>query len=98
MSERKDGFSGRFGLVLSYGEDPTTTGNDGGGIALMFKGEGRYWVSESFGFFLNGGYDYQRIGLSGTGNRTPFVGDPALNDATVFNGQFRVGTGVLLAI
>jgi hypothetical protein len=88
----------RGGLVVSYSEGPTTTGDGGGGINLAVGANARYWVSDAFGIFLRTIYTYQRIGLDGTGTRTPFVDDPPLESATVFSGDLKIGTGVLLAI
>lgn len=88
----------RGGLVVSYSEGPTTTGDGGGGINLGLGADLRYWLSDAFGIFVRTAYTYQRIGLDGVGTRTPFVDDPPLESATVFNGDLKLGTGVLLAI
>lgn len=92
------GIQGRFGVVPYYDEGPTTTGDGGFGIDFGIGAEARYWLSEAFGISLGGGYAYQRVGLGGSGTRTPFVDDPPLEDATVFSGDLKIGAGVMLAL
>lgn len=89
---------GRVGGVASYNEAPTTTGNSGKGLNTLLGGQARFWISDYLGIYLNGIYEFQRVGLSGEGNRTPFVEDPPLNDATVFSADFKFGTGVMLSL
>ncbi len=89
---------GRFGIVPVYNEGPTTTGRDGFGINFRVGGGGRYWISSAFGLQLGVSYTFQRVGLTGMGDRTPFVDDPPLEGATVFSGDLKIGTSVLLAI
>ncbi len=86
------------GLVLAYSEGPTTTGDSGSGLSLRVGGQGRYWLAGPMGLYLSAVYHYQKIGLSGEGTRTPFVGDPELIDASVFSGDFKLSGGVVLAL
>lgn len=87
----------RLGLIVSYGESPTTTGDGGGGLALGFGAGARYWILDPVGAFVRLGYDYQSIGMSGAGTRKPFVDDPPLVDASVLSSQFRVSVGAMVA-
>ncbi len=89
---------GRFGVVPIYSEGPTNTGRDAFGFNFRVGAGGRYWISDAFGLQLAMMYSFQRMGLSGMGTRTPFVDDPPLEGATVFSGDLKIGTSVLLAI
>ncbi|MCB9646486.1 MAG: hypothetical protein H6730_07790 [Deltaproteobacteria bacterium] len=89
---------GRGGLLLSYSEGPTTTGEGGSGFIVRVGGQVRYWFTDMFGAYVNAGYSYQRVGLTGTGTRVAFQEDPTLLDATVFNGDFKLSTGLHVSL
>ena len=89
---------GRFGGVVLYDEGPTTTGDGGKGINLNFGLNARYWITDMFGVFGGFNYSYQKVGLTGVGTRVAFQDDPQLLDATVFNGDFKLFSGVHLAL
>lgn len=88
----------KVGGVLLYDEGPTTTGDSGSGINLQFGLGGRYWLNDVFGIYAGFAYAYQRVGLTGVGTRVAFQDDPQLLDATVFNGDFKLFSGVHIAL
>jgi hypothetical protein len=90
--------SGRLNLVVSYSESPTSTGSSGGGIGTKVAGGGRYWLNDFVGVSFALGYEFMRVGLKGAGNRTVFMMDPPLMNATVYSADVKLTLGVVLAI
>jgi hypothetical protein len=88
----------RGGVVLAYSEGPTTTGESGAGFNMKVGGQVRYWFTDMFGAYVNAGYAYQRMSMTGMGTRVGFVDDPTLLDATVFNGDFKLSSGLHVSL
>jgi hypothetical protein len=89
---------GAADLVVSYNEEPEKTGQNGTGLGLSIGAAGRYWLSETFGVSLSGGYEYMKISMSGPGTRKPFVNDPQLLNASVFSGDWKMTLAAMLAL
>lgn len=88
---------GRAGFVLAFSEDPTETGQDGGGLSIRVGGQARYWLLDGLAVSVRVGYHRQSIALSGTGTRAGFVGDPDLVDARVAFSDIKMGAGAQVA-
>lgn len=88
----------RLRIVASYSEKPAKTGDSGSGLGVYGGLDGRYWISDLIGLSMALGYEFTKVGFSGTGDRPVFQNDPDLIDATVFSSNLSVGLGVLLAI
>lgn len=87
----------RFRIVVAYSESPVRTGDGGFGIGLDASLGGTYWVTPMLGIGGRAGYDFTRVGFSGSATRANFVSDPALVDASASASALKVGLAVKLA-
>lgn len=88
----------QYRMPVSYKETPRVSGNSPKGMALLVKGELRYWLNDIFGFYGRAGYHYAKLDTKGAGTRAIFTGDPALVDASVYHGEFLMALGVGFAL
>ena len=88
----------RAGAVVGYSEAPATTGDGGLGFVLQAGGSVRYWLTSSFGLSSEVTYQFRQTGMSGTGDRTIFPEDPALEDATVSTAHLRLTGAVIFSL
>lgn len=86
------------GPVLGFSESPTASGEEGSGFEVAAKSRLRLWPTAFLGAQLAAGYAYRSVGLSGTGSRAIFEGDPPLVDAEIAAEAVDVTLAVVLAI
>ena len=87
---------GRGGWLLSFSEDPTTTGPDASGFTIQGGAAVRYWLWSSLGLSLDASYRQMEVSFTGLGNRAIFDGDPALNDASLSTRDIKVALGAVV--
>lgn len=87
---------GRGGYVLSFTEDPTTTGADADGFTIQAGLAARYWLLPWLGMSLDSTYRQMEINFTGLGTRAGFVGDPILEDASISIRDVKVALGVVV--
>ncbi len=87
---------GRGGYVLSFTEDPTTTGADATGFTIQAGAAVRYWLLSSLGVSLDATYRQMEVDFTGLGTRAGFVGDPILDDASLSVRDVKVALGVVV--
>lgn len=88
----------RFRVIAAYSEQPTTTGDSGFGVGLEAAAVLRYWASREFGFGARLGYEFHRIGFTGTGTRLGFFDDPPLTDAAILASRVQLAVQVYLGL
>lgn len=83
---------GGGGVVVSYEEEPTTSGDPGIGWLIDGRLEARIWISEPVGILLSSSISYFSLGLSGAPERSVPPGED-LTDASLTCLDLRVGLG-----
>ncbi len=83
------------GLILSYSESPTASGNNGGGITLGTDIGGRIWVSDSVAVAIDMHFGLDSIGFDGVPSRQhPDNETGRLEDVSVVTKDLRTSVGI----